>query len=190
MILKKSLKLNSFITIPIKEALKKPIFRFFIKVFLLYVGWYLLYDLWLHPKQFIDIFVINVTVASSKLLLNLIGYEVFTSGSRLLGIDGTNGLWIGDACNGIVLFALFAGFIIAFPGKVRIKVPFIIAGILLLQIANIIRVVALAIIQFYAPLQPNEVDWTEFNHTYTFTILIYGLIFYLWMLWANKYSKY
>lgn len=175
----------------IKEVIKQPLVQFFLKVFLLYLAWYIVYDLWLHPKQTVDIFVIDVTVAASKFILNLMGFNVFTSGSRLLGIDGTSGLWIGDACNGLVLFALFAGFIVAFPGKFKVKLLFIIAGVLALELINILRIVALALIQNYAPqLRPQDIDWTEVNHTYTFTIIVYGLIFYLWMLWVNKYSKY
>jgi exosortase family protein XrtF len=162
--------------------LKNPIIRFFLSVLAVYIGWYLLYNLWLHPEGTIDLFVIDITVAASKWILELLGYAVFTGSDRLIGIDGTGGLWIGDNCNGIALFALFTGFIIAYPGNWKRKLVFIPAGILLIELFNIFRVVSLAI------LDTHSRAWTEFNHTYTFTIVIYGLIFLLWMLWVNRVS--
>ena len=164
--------------------LKTPVARFLIYALLLYVAWFLIYELWLHPKQFVDLFIIDITLKTSKWILELIGYTVFTGSDRLMGIDGFPGLWMGDNCNGLVLFALFSGFIIAYPGPIRKKLWYIPAGILMLQVLNVIRVVALAIIQTYS------LEMTEFNHTYTFTILIYGFIFLLWMFWVNKYSGY
>jgi exosortase family protein XrtF len=102
---------------------------------------------------------------------------------RTLGIDGTHGLWIGDPCNGITLFALFTGFVIAYPGPVKRKIWFIPLGLFAIHIVNILRIVALAFITLYAP------SYLEFNHTYTFTIIVYSFVFFLWMLWANKFSK-
>jgi exosortase family protein XrtF len=101
---------------------------------------------------------------------------------RVIGVDGTGGLWIGDNCNGIALFALFTGFIIAYPGNWKKKLVYIPVGILLIQCLNIIRIVSLAI------LDTRSRAWTEINHTYTFTIIIYGFIFFLWMFWTNKVS--
>lgn len=129
-----------------------------------------------------DLFVIDRTVDVSKWILETLGYTVFTGADRLIGIDGTGGLWIGDNCNGIALFALFTGFIIAFPGNNKRKVLYIVTGILLIELLNILRVVCLAI------LDTHSRAWTEINHTYTFTIIIYAFIFFLWMLWVNRIS--
>ena len=85
---------------------------------------------------------------------------------------------IGAPCDGVALFALFAIFILAFPGPISRKAWFIPAGIALLHLANIVRVVVLARIQATSP------EWLEFNHDYTFTVLIYGLVFALWYLWT------
>jgi exosortase family protein XrtF len=165
-----------------KNILQNRIARFLITLFLFYIGWYLLYNLWLHPNEKLDLFVIDFTVIVSKWLLELLGYTVFTGADRLIGVDGTGGLWIGDNCNGIALFALFAGFIIAYPGSWKKKILFISAGILLIELLNIIRIVVLAILDTYSRA------WTEINHTYTFTIVIYACIFFLWMLWTNRIS--
>jgi len=164
------------------SVFKQPVTRFLIYLLSFYLGWYLVYNLWLHPQETLDMYVIDTTIAISKWILEACGYLVFTGVERVIGVDGTGGLWIGDNCNGIALFALFTGFIVAYPGNWKRKIVFIITGILLIQLLNVLRVVCLAI------LDTHSRTWTEFNHTYTFTVIIYGFIFWLWMLWANKFS--
>jgi exosortase family protein XrtF len=165
-----------------KDLFKNRITKFLITLFSFYILWYFIYNLWLHPNEKLDLFIIDFTVMASKWVLELFGYNVFTGIDRLIGIDGTGGLWIGDNCNGIALFALFAGFIIAYPGSRKKKFFFITAGILIIELLNVLRIVLLAI------LDTHSRTWTEFNHTYTFTIVIYGCIFFLWMIWTNKIS--
>lgn len=163
--------------------LKNPIVRFLILVFTLYILWYFLYDLLIQPNEAIDLFVVDLTISVSKWILEFLGYTVYTGADRLIGVDGSSGLWIGDNCNGIALFALFTWFIIAYKGKVKYKLIYVPLGIIGIQILNILRVVGLAI------LDTHSRAWTEFNHTYTFNIIIYAFIFFLWMLWVNKFSE-
>lgn len=166
----------------LRSFLEKPILRFLLIVFVLYLAWYFIYDLWLHPSETIDLMVVDMTIFLSKTLLEALGYTVFTGVERVIGVDGSGGLWIGDNCNGITLFSLFAVFIVAYKGPVKTKIIYIILGILSIQLLNVIRVIGLAILDTYSRA------WTEFNHTYTFNILIYGYIFFLWMLWVNKFA--
>ena len=102
---------------------------------------------------------------------------------QLVGIDGAHPIWIGSPCNALTLFMFFALFVIAFPGSVKKKLWFIPLGIIIIHIANVLRVIALAIINFYAP------QYIEFNHTYTFTFLVYSIIFLLWMWWVKSSLK-
>src|SRR6218665_2143553 len=103
---------------------KQPIPRFLILLLSFYLGWDLVYNLWLHPAETVDMYVIDTTIAISKWLLEAFGYVVFTGAERVIGVDGTGGLWIGDNCNGIALFALFTGFIVAYPGNWKRKIIF------------------------------------------------------------------
>ena len=133
--------------------------------------------------KWVDKAVVDNTLNISQAILNRLGFVTELNGSRMIGIKGTPGLFIGDSCNGISLFALFSIFIISFPGNIISKFFFIPAGILVIHLLNIIRVVVLAIIETYS------YSWTEFNHTYTFTIIIYAYIFFTWLFWINKYSS-
>lgn len=165
------------------SKLQKPIKRFLIVALIGYIIWKLLYDLIIFPYTKLDLVLINNYIKISKSILTIMGYSVYTGGERLIGIDGTSGLWIGDSCDGMELFALFSIFIISFPGKNLNKILYCIAGICFIYFLNILRIVALAVIQVHTSR-----EWTEFNHTYTFTILIYSVIFILWMLWVKKFN--
>lgn len=161
---------------------KEPIVRFLSVGFLLYIGWMALYEWVIHPWGILDDWVASNTLVISKKILNAFGYEVEREGLRVIKIVGSPGVFLGDNCDGIALFALFSIFIIAFPGKIRAKLFYIPIGILIIHFLNTLRVVILAIIILYS------YEWTEFNHTYTFTIIIYGCIFLMWLYWINKYS--
>ncbi len=92
------------------------------------------------------------------------------------------GIWVGDNCNGFKLFSIFSIFIIAFPGNKLSKLWFVPLGIVVVHLANVVRIIALVLIN---DLHPNYLD---FNHDYTFTIFVYSIIFGLWYIWLNKFS--
>jgi exosortase family protein XrtF len=163
-----------------------PLVRFLLLFILLYTAWYLFYQLVVNPNGTLDTFVINSSVASTATLLKFFGYTVFTTHSetiRTVGIDGTNGLWIGDPCDGITLFALFTAFIASYPGPWKHKAWFIPAGIVAIFGMNVLRITGLCMIVLYKP------SWLDFNHDYLFKIIVYGFIFGLWMIWINWFSK-
>jgi exosortase family protein XrtF len=155
---------------------------------LLYLSWIIIYDRYIQPHTFLDEFVIIKIIALAKSFLEFFGYKTFIADSdfgavRVLGIDGSDGLWVGDNCNGVKLFGLFSIFILVFPSKIKHKLWFIPMGILLIHLINAIRVAALCIIVYKSPQLLN------FNHTYTFTFIVYALIFLLWIWFINRFSK-
>jgi exosortase family protein XrtF len=98
-------------------------------------------------------------------------------------VAGKPAVIVGDPCNGLVLYALFAGFVLAFPGGTwRRKLPFIAGGIVLIYLLNILRVGALALNHLYS------YGTVDFNHHYTFSFIVYGCIFLLWILWVRRYA--
>lgn len=168
------------------KKFKNPVATFLVKAFVLYLLWIFFYQLWLHPKHILDTWIIKNITSVSYFILSHIGYDtsVYENFSidpeRSVGINGGEGLWIGDSCNGLSLFALFAGFIIAYPGSSKKKIWYIPLGLISIHFINILRVIALAIINFYNPSN------LAFHHTYTFTMLVYAYVFILWMIWVNK----
>ncbi|HXC07267.1 MAG TPA: exosortase family protein XrtF [Bacteroidia bacterium] len=167
--------------------LKNPLLRFFILFIVLYTAWYVLYEQLINPSGVLDSWVINSSVFSADHLLRLFGYTTFTTQAetiRVVGIDGTNGLWIGDPCDGITLFALFTAFMLAFPGPFKHKAWFIPCGILSIFLINILRITGLCMIVRYKP------GWLALNHDYIFKLFVYGFIFMLWMIWVNRFSPF
>ncbi len=153
-----------------------------------YLAWYVLYQYFLKDQTQLDEYLIHSLVVSSEAVLRLLGfalYEVTSPDLRWqIGIaDSVGLLQVGAPCDGLVLFALFAVFIAAFPGPKRRKLWFIPLGILLIHLANLLRVVSLVIIQYNRPQS------LKFNHDYTWTVLIYGFIFWLWYMWAVRLSQ-
>ena len=160
-----------------------PTFRFFGLAFLAYVLWSVAYEKVLKPRTTLDEVVIEHMVRSTEVVFEAVGWPVGTypqpaTHRDRVGVAGHAGVQIGAPCDGVALFALFAIFILAFPGPLARKAWFIPAGIALLHLANVGRVVVLTRIQATSP------EWLEFNHDYTFTVLIYGLVFALWYLWT------
>lgn len=160
----------------------KFISLFILKAIGLYLLWYIVYDNWLVKDGLIDKFLINHLVSSTEMVLSFIGYETFIY-SDAVGVDGTHGVLIGVPCNGLDLFALFAGFVLIFPGKIKYKLFYIPIGILFIHIVNVLRLVALALVVVYSP------DSLQFNHKYTFTIFVYLIVFLMWVVWVKKYSQ-
>lgn len=159
----------------------KFIALFILKGLALYLVWFLIYDNWLLKDGLIDHFLIQHLVDATQFFLNAFGYETFQYADSV-GVDGTHGVLIGAPCNGMALFALFTGFILIFPGKIKHKLFFIPVGLLIIHILNIIRLVGLAMIVVYFPKS------LEFNHKYTFTFIVYAVVFLMWVIWIKKYS--
>lgn len=136
----------------------------------------------------LDEYLIHSMVISAEWVLRQLGYGLYEMGTSDLrwqiGIaDSVGLLQIGAPCDGLVLFALFTVFILSFPGAAKRKLWFIPAGIILIHGFNLLRVVSLVIIQFNRP------ESLKFNHDYTWTVLVYGFIFWLWYVWAVRISQ-
>ena len=175
-----------FSSIPVNFKQSKFL-RFLVISSLVYVILYLFYQFYIKKYTFLDQSFIRIIINSSDWLLHLFGYKTFKilrdTDFQALGIDGSNGIWVGGGCNAITLFFLFAVFVLAYPGHQKNKLWYIPIGILTIHILNIFRGVALTILAKTSP------SILEFNHTYTFTFIVYGYIFLLWVWWVNKFAS-
>ena len=167
--------------------LKNKTTRFFVLAFALYLIWYLFHELVVKPYTRVDEKLISLIISNVVIVLKAFGFKTYQSyedrDMQLVGVDGAHPVWIGAPCNALTLFMFFTLFIIAFPGSIKKKLWFIPMGVIIIHTANVLRVAGLALISFYAPA------YLEFNHTYTFTIIVYGIIFLLWMWWVKLSLK-
>jgi len=187
MITEKKLELYSSIFF-MQKLLKNKAVQFILMAGGLYVVWLLLYYFVIKGYTDWD-YQLNYNIVSlTQSFLNWFNVPTYIdieSDHVVLFMDGMNfrGIWVGDECNGFKLFSIFSIFIIAFPGDYKKKLWFIPLGLLIVHIANILRVAALVMIGNHYP------EFLDFNHLYTFTIFVYAIIFLLWYWFAKKYSK-
>lgn len=156
--------------------------RFLIVATVLYLAWFFGYEQWLAHDGRLDALLCRQIAEGAAAVLRLSGFNASVSAEHasLLLLNNNPAVVVGPPCNGLVLYTLFGGFVVAFPGPWLRKLWYVPAGIAGIWVLNVLRVVALALNHEYAP------GSMDFNHHYTFTFVVYAFIFGLWMLWAKK----
>jgi exosortase family protein XrtF len=89
-----------------------------------------------------------------------------------------------EGCNGLSVVILFISFVVAFSGKTRATILFVIGGSVLIHVLNVFRIALLSILLYYFPASEHIL------HGVFFPLFIYGVVFMLWIVWVNKFSKY
>ena len=159
----------------------------------MYAGLTILYKLYLN--QFEDPLVYNVdgltqmVANQTQKLLELFGFNCQlqlheTESSVKLMLNGQYLTRIVEGCNAVSVMILFASFVVAFSGKLKHTLLFIISGVLIIHVLNVIRIALLNIALLYYP------ESQEILHSVIFPLFIYGVVFGLWVIWVNKYSFY
>ncbi|MFT7613241.1 MAG: exosortase family protein XrtF [Parvicellaceae bacterium] len=178
------------------KLLKNKLVVFLGLSLILYVAWQLVYHELISPYTGIDN-VVSMNLANmANILLHIFDYQSivdYLSLEDFIIVRMTDSIYpgvrIGNPCNGMSLFGLFAAVIVAFPSnnsggrKLNLKkLWFIPLGILLIHFINVIRVAILTVIASY------NFEWLNFNHDVTFKVVTYAFIFLLWYIWINKMS--
>lgn len=133
--------------------------------------------------------ITEIVAKQSQKTLSVFGSGVYTApnpdepGIKLF----YQNCWVAriiEGCNGISVMILFVAFVVAFSGKLKQTVFFILAGVLMIHIFNIFRIALLAMAIFHYP------QYEHILHGVLFPLVIYGLVFLLWVIWVNKFSLY
>lgn len=163
------------------------LFKFSVNSLILIALWFLFYNV-LRGLPFIDylyeegIYILTkIQLIFSKLMLNLMGFAVEIYGKTIKIVD-SYGVHLDRGCLGRNTLGLFIGFIFAFPGKFKSKIWFIIFGIGVFILLNVLRIAGLAITDYCCR------EKLDFNHHYVFKIITYSAIFFLWVWWVQRYS--
>ena len=165
-------------------TLKNPLIRLGIAVALLLI-FYFFYKLILIPeKDFIRGYTKVLAIASAG-LIELLGYksQIYNDGintSFFIYINNRASVSIAYPCIGFNLLAVYSVFHFMFFGKTSKKILYWLMGCAIIYLTNIIRIVALAVNYYHDPVS------MEFNHKYTYNIIIYGIIFSLWFFWLKN----
>lgn len=88
---------------------------------------------------------------------------------------------IVEGCNALSIMILFAAFIVAFSTTFKRTAIFIVVGVVVIHLLNILRIALINIAGYYYP------DWEHFLHDIIFPLFIYGVVVVLWILWVAKF---
>lgn len=162
--------------------------KFVIKAIVYYAAWYIFRAFYLTPFTHFDAWFIERLVKANAWILSEINhYSVYLVSTEPHGyLDAifaqeAGGIKVGLECDGIGVISTFMLFILAFPGK--FKALYVVAGACCVHFLNLLRVWILILLQIHHP------SALDFNHKYTFNILIYSSIFVLWYAYAKYFKK-
>ena len=174
--------MQTTVSAPAGPAGNRLLPRFLLTAVALYLAWFFGYEQWLAHDGRLDTALCTQIARAGVGLLHTMGFAATVAPANpfLVEMNGQPAVIVGIPCNGLVLYALFSGFVLAYPGPWRRKLWFIPAGIVFIWVLNVLRVAALALNHHYAHRS------VDFNHHYTFTFIVYAFIFGLWMVWARR----
>jgi exosortase/archaeosortase family protein len=161
--------------------------RFFALLVGIYLFFYFLHQWVILPYGKIDNFLNYILSMASFQALQVLGIESSLKIVPYTPIANHYIYWgnqsmvlVGAACNGFLLYILFACFIFLSKGKWWQKVLFVSAGITAIFALNVIRVILLLYTLTISP------TLFEINHHYVFSFVVYAFIFLMWRYWLNK----
>ncbi|MFD1873955.1 exosortase X [Hymenobacter bucti] len=130
----------------------------------------------------LDYLLCRQLAAGSVWGLQALGWQagVAAANPNLLLLNGQPTVVVGAACDGLVLYVLLVGFVLAYPGPGQRRLWFIPMGIAGLWLLNVIRIIALALNHRYSP------ETFEFDHHYAFSAVAYAALGGLWLLWTRQ----
>lgn len=133
-------------------------------------------------------YITNTVANQSKNLLENFGYNTKViphpdEPSMKLIVNYKYLARVIEGCNSASIIILFISFIIAFSGTLKTTFFYILSGSVLIYVVNLIRIVILTIGLYLYPWRKEEL------HTVIFPAVIYGMVFLLWMIWVNRFSK-
>ncbi|MFH6985295.1 archaeosortase/exosortase family protein [Marinoscillum luteum] len=157
-------------------------YLFIIKAIGLIIIWKIAYLQVIAPYTPINRWLTQMVGVSTAGFFDWFGQKSYFDG-QFLFINDIQSVLVADGCNGLELFALFLGFLIISPGSFLGKFLYSLGGVLLIFLANIIRVYLLGFNYL------NNPSTFEFNHKYTYLGFVYLIIFTLWILWIEVINK-
>lgn len=97
-------------------------------------------------------------------------------------LDGRAIVSVYEGCNGINVAIIFVSFLFAFGPYVRALGWFVPAGVLIIHLANLGRIILLFWVALSFP------RFLYFAHKYLFTVVIYAVVFLMWLWWVWSFA--
>ncbi len=172
-----------FCKLDILNKIPKAVQLFLLKAGLFFLGWQCLYRLYLIKTGFPNHALTRITGMATSACLSVFYPDTHTADEgykTAIIIAGQRAVGIADPCNALEIFVLYWAFLICYPSDNAKKIRFAAIGTPLIFFANILRCMAITVINLY------EKSWLDISHHYIFTTGVYFLVFYLWVRFTNK----
>jgi len=159
---------------------KRPVIFFVLGFLLLMVVFYIF---WLSSlcQNHIQTKIISINVRLSSFILNLFGMR--TIGTRETISSPSFSVSIARGCDAVEAMALFTSALLVFPARWNYKLAGFFAGIVILFILNIGRVISLFLTGIYFP------GIFEFMHVEVWQVLFILCAIGLWIFWIKWTRK-
>ena len=161
----------------LEKIIDNNLYVFLLKAFLFYIVWQITYDYVIAPDQRIDYFLSTSVASMTTFILSAMDWDISVSG-RVVTISGFRGVEVLNECNALKLMALYSGFILAYTGNAVKKIWYVLGGIGLIYVLNVLRIVAFSLATVYF-----QAHWDTFHEISSF-IFFYPLILWLWFKWT------
>lgn len=169
----------------------KSVLKFIVTFLVVYIVLSIGYKYYLQFSEatnFYPDYITHLVAIQSEYILNTMGYNTQViphpnEPSMKLLLNGHYLARVIEGCNSISVIILFVSFVIAFSGRFKYTLLFILLGSVLLYTVNLLRIVLLSIGIYLFPENSN------FLHAVIFPSIIYGMVFLLWVFWVNRFSN-
>ena len=169
----------------------ESVIRFIVTFLLVYVVFSAFYHLYLKVSdgsKFYPDYLTHLVAKQTDVLLNGFGYnaQMFPHPNEPSIKVILNGKYLArviEGCNSVSVIILFMSFIIAFSGKLKTTLLFILSGSVLIYAANLLRIALFTIALYHYPQRQAVL------HDIVFPAVIYGFVFLLWIFWVNRFSN-
>ncbi|MFI2742970.1 exosortase family protein XrtF [Zhouia sp. PK063] len=161
---------------------------FILRFFGVYFVMSLLYRWYLSYYENTPDVVTKIVADVATFFLRLVGYKVEIKNLDnepfvRLFIGNANVVTIVEGCNALSVIILFITFVIAFKGKLKSTLYYLIFGFISIYLINIIRIVLMTIGLIEIP------KYRVVMHDLLFPAIIYGYVVVLWFVWVKKYAN-
>ena len=166
----------------------RPALRFVAWFLVIYVGGNLIYGLYIEAyRPAPDSMTILVTKQSAA-IVNSVSPPVSVKPLQSRPIVYMNNndrivLEVFEGCNGLNVMVIFLAFVIAYGGTTRRLIGFSAAGLIVIHLANLARIILLYITAMRWP------QYFYYFHKYFFTACLYAVVFVLWLVWIRWSGK-
>lgn len=164
-----------------------PVLKILLRFVIIYIVLVLLYQFYLnkYSVEVVDPFTRSVAKQVAY-LQNLLGFPTVLVDSLelhsvLFQTSGKFTTRMVEGCNVISVAILFAAFIVAFYKGAKTFI-YILGGLILLHIINVLRIAMLNVIYLKYP------QYEKIGHDYFFPAIIYGGVVILWLVWIQFFA--